>query len=95
MDFVEQIDNVKSGIDGHLGDRPLPAEGPPLIEADMPDGAGGKLLTGRTCRRCKTSNQPGSEYCNKCGSPLAGCPNCGQAPVEGMAFCTRCGTKMD
>ena len=93
--FVERIDNIKSEVDEYFDGRSLPAEDPPLIEADPPDDAGAKLPAGRICRRCETSNPPGGEYCNKCGLSLAGCPNCGHVLAEGMTFCTKCGTKLD
>ncbi|HKZ62275.1 MAG TPA: hypothetical protein VJZ68_07675 [Nitrososphaera sp.] len=59
--FVKQIDNIKGEVDEYFDDRPLPAEDPPLIEADIPDDADAKIPTGRICRRCETSNPPGGE----------------------------------
>jgi ribosomal protein L40E len=89
---VDAMNEVEEYLDSG---KQLPAEGAPLMEADIPDEAEGSLPTGRVCRKCKAANPQDGTFCNSCGTSLAGCPACGHQPEEGASFCTKCGTKLD
>ena len=97
LDIVKQIAEVKNEVDEYVNDSaPMPAEGPPLTTADIPDDVGRKALPAeRICSKCGASNPFDSKYCNKCSSSLAACPNCGYVPKEEFSFCIKCGTKLD
>ena len=45
-----------------------------------------------TCPSCGRPNEPGSKFCNACGSRLAlACATCGTANTPGAVFCKECG----
>jgi class 3 adenylate cyclase/tetratricopeptide (TPR) repeat protein len=47
------------------------------------------------CPNCSSENEPGSKFCNECGTALsAGCPNCGATNKPGARFCNECGTAL-
>jgi class 3 adenylate cyclase len=47
------------------------------------------------CSNCGTHNEPGTKFCDNCGSPLAAaCPNCGSSNRPGAKFCATCGTAL-
>lgn len=49
------------------------------------------------CPQCGTANPAGANFCNNCGTKLAGtvkCPNCGYENAAGAKFCNNCGTKL-
>ncbi|MBM4431180.1 MAG: SPFH domain-containing protein [Chloroflexi bacterium] len=49
------------------------------------------------CPSCGTANPAGANFCNNCGTRLAGpvkCPNCGHENAAGAKFCNNCGTKL-
>lgn len=63
------------------------------------------LADGLVCPVCENENPAASNFCNRCGQPLANlrlempagadarfCSNCGAAIQPGKKFCTNCGT---
>jgi Double zinc ribbon len=56
------------------------------------------------CANCGTPNQPGQQFCGKCGAKLATeiqqpqqkikCPNCGFMNLPGQQFCGSCGARL-
>ncbi|HEX5039183.1 MAG TPA: adenylate/guanylate cyclase domain-containing protein, partial [Candidatus Limnocylindria bacterium] len=47
------------------------------------------------CAACGTENEPGSRFCDECGSPMAAaCPTCRQPVRAGARFCRNCGTSL-
>jgi ribosomal protein L40E len=96
VDYVRQIYDIKGEVDERLAENvPMPGEGAPLLEADIPDDSGRKAIpSNKVCRRCGTSNPPDSAFCNGCGASLGACPKCGHAPEAEMSFCTKCGSPL-
>lgn len=97
LDTVNQIYDIKSEVDEQLTENvPMPGEGAPLLDADIPDDLGRKAFpSDKVCKRCGTSNPPDSAFCNECGISIAGCPKCGHVPEGQMSFCTKCGSPLN
>ena len=49
------------------------------------------------CAKCGELIPAGSQFCQKCGTPVPGpvqCPNCGETVGADSMFCPKCGTKV-
>jgi len=47
------------------------------------------------CSSCGTENEPGTKFCDNCGTALAAaCPNCGSTNRPNAKFCATCGTAL-
>lgn len=48
------------------------------------------------CPKCGRINNPGSRFCDQCGSPLVKiCPHCHAENNPGDSYCSKCGEKLD
>ena len=62
---------------------------PPARDTLRYVGLGGR---GVTCVSCGAANEPGSRFCEACGSALTtACPSCAHENEPGSRFCDACG----
>lgn len=67
-----------------------------MPEGTINDDRNRRFKASIVCPKCGHINNPGSRFCDQCGTALTKlCPKCGAENDPSDAFCSKCGQRLD
>ena len=90
----------KTAFTPQYGTQPMPQATPQPVQQPVQQPVIQTVAEQLVCSQCQLPLDPGSKFCNKCGTPVPGetaprtCTQCGAELKPDDMFCNTCGTKV-